>query len=45
MPSEPHPQPPYAKPLLVQVEEGMVVATAVEESAAPPPLATAIVVE
>jgi hypothetical protein len=43
--SEPRPQPPYAEPLLVQVEEGLVVTTVVEESGAPPALVAAAVVE
>jgi hypothetical protein len=46
IPSEPRPQPPYAEPLSVQVEEGLAVATAVEDSAAPPPpVATAAIEE
>jgi hypothetical protein len=45
MPSEPRPQPPYAEPLPVQVEEGLAVATVVEESVVPPPPVTATVVE
>jgi hypothetical protein len=45
MPSEPRPQPPYAKPLPVQDEEGLAVDTAVEESGAPPPPVTAVVVK
>jgi hypothetical protein len=46
VPSEPYPQPPYAEPLPVQVEEGLAVATVVEESSAPPsPVATAVVEE
>jgi hypothetical protein len=44
VPSEPHPQPLYAKPLPVQVEEGLTVASAVEEPAAPPPPVVAVVV-
>jgi hypothetical protein len=44
VPSEPHPQPPYAEPLPVQVEEGLAVATVVESATLPPP-ATATVVE
>jgi hypothetical protein len=45
VPSEPRLQPPGAEPLLVQVEEGLVMATAVEESGAPPPPAPAASVE
>jgi hypothetical protein len=45
MPSEPHPKPPYAEPLPVQVDEGLAVATAVEDSGAPPPSVTSAVVE
>jgi hypothetical protein len=42
-PSEPHSQPPYAELLLVQVEEGLVMAIEVEEIAAPlPPVAAAV---
>jgi hypothetical protein len=36
MPSEPCPQLLCAKPLLVEVEEGLAVATVVEELGAPP---------
>jgi hypothetical protein len=44
VPFEPHPQPPCAEPLLVQVGEGLAVAAVVEESGAlpPPEAATAI---
>jgi hypothetical protein len=45
VPSEPRPQPPCAEPLPLQVEEGLAVATAVEELGAPPPLVTTAVVE
>jgi hypothetical protein len=46
VPSKPHPQPPYADPLPVQVDEGLAVATVVEESVTPPPpMATAIIVD
>jgi hypothetical protein len=45
VPSEPHPQPPYAELLLVQVEEGLAMATAVDESTAPPTPAAVTVVE
>jgi hypothetical protein len=45
VPSEPRPQPPYAEPLPVQVEEGLVVATVVEDSGAPPLPVTAAIVE
>jgi hypothetical protein len=37
VPSEPRPQPSCAEPLPTEVEEGLPVATAVEESGAPPP--------
>jgi hypothetical protein len=44
VPSEPRPHLPYVEPLPVQVVEGLVVAVAVEESAAPsPPAAIAVV--
>jgi hypothetical protein len=36
VPSEPRPQPPCVEPLPAQVEEGLLVATVVEESGAPP---------
>jgi hypothetical protein len=36
VPSEPGPQPPCAEPLPAQVEEGLPVATVVEESGVPP---------
>jgi hypothetical protein len=42
VPSEPRPQ---AEPLPVQVEEGLVVATVVEEPGAPPLPVTAAIVE
>jgi hypothetical protein len=45
MPSKPRPQPPYVESLLVHVEEGLAMATVVEESGAPPPLVAATVVE
>jgi hypothetical protein len=45
VPFEPRPQPPYAEPLPVQVEEGLAAATAVEEPAAPPPPDAAAVAE
>jgi hypothetical protein len=45
-PSEPHSQPQYTEPLLVLVEEGLVVAVEVEEIAVPsPPVAAAIMGE
>jgi hypothetical protein len=37
VPSEPHPQPSYTELLPVQVEEGLPVATAMEESGAVTP--------
>jgi hypothetical protein len=40
-----HPQPSCAEPLPTQVEEGLVVASAVEESGVPPPPVTAAAVE
>jgi hypothetical protein len=43
VPFEPRPQPQYTKPLPVQVEEGLVVAVTVEESAAPFPSAATVV--
>jgi hypothetical protein len=45
IPSEPRPEPPCADPLPAQVEEGLAVATAVEELGAPPPPVTATTVE
>jgi hypothetical protein len=44
-PSELHSQPPYAEPLPVQVEEGLVVVAVEELAAPPPPAATTIVGE
>jgi hypothetical protein len=45
VPSETHPQPPYAEPLPIQVEEGLAIVTVVKESAAPPHPAAANAVE
>jgi hypothetical protein len=45
VPSEPRPQSPSAEPLPAQVEEGLAVATMVEESSVPPPPLTAAAVE
>jgi hypothetical protein len=45
VPSELRPQPPCAKSLPVQVGEGLAMATAVEESGAPPPPVTFAAVE
>jgi hypothetical protein len=45
VPSEPRPQPPCADPLSAQVEEGLAVAIAVEESRTPPPLVIVVNVE
>jgi hypothetical protein len=45
VPSELRPQPPCAEPFPVQVEEGLAVATAVEESGVPPPLVAVVAVE
>jgi hypothetical protein len=42
VPSEPRPQPLCAEPLPAQVEEGLPVATALEESGAPPPPETVV---
>jgi hypothetical protein len=44
-PLKPRLQPPCAEPLPVQVEEGLAEATVVEESGAPLPPVTAIVIE
>jgi hypothetical protein len=41
VPSEPHPQSPYAEPLTVQTGTGLVVAVAVEKTTALPPPAAA----
>jgi hypothetical protein len=45
VPFEPRLEPPYAEPLLVQVEEGLAMATVVEESAMPPPLVATVIIE
>jgi hypothetical protein len=46
VPSEPRPQPLRAEPLQVQVEEGLVVASVLEElGVLPPPMITAVVEE
>jgi hypothetical protein len=45
VPSVPHAQPPCTEPLPTQVEEGLAMATAVEESGAPPLPVTAAAVE
>jgi hypothetical protein len=45
VPSGPRPQPPYAKPLPVQVEEGLAVSIVVVDSGLPPPPVAAAVAE
>jgi hypothetical protein len=44
-PTEPRPQPPYVKPLPVQVKQVLDMAIVLEESAAPPPPTAAITAE